>query len=81
MRRRRGDAEKGMCSMPTFGDFTKEVKEQFYLETYEDEVRACLRMLKQSRTIYDYIKDFTSLVLEIPDMLDNDFLFNFMDGL
>ena len=31
--------------------------------------------------IRDYVKDFTSLVLEIPDMSDEDALFYFMDGL
>ncbi|KAK8656120.1 hypothetical protein V6N13_108679 [Hibiscus sabdariffa] len=80
-RRRRSDIEKGTCTISTFDDFKKELKRQFYLENAEDEARAHLRRLKQSGSIRDYIKDFTNLVLEIPDLSDNDSLFNFMDGL
>ena len=60
---------------------TKELKRQFYPENAENEARARLRRLKHSGSIRDYIKDFTNLVLEIPDLPDNDALFNFMDGL
>ncbi|KAL6139214.1 hypothetical protein ACLB2K_064491 [Fragaria x ananassa] len=80
-RRRRGDVEKGTCTITNFDDFTKELKRQFYPENAEDEARACLRRLKHSESVRDYIKDFTNLVLEIPDFLNKDALFNFMDGL
>ena len=80
-RRRRGDVEKGTCTITTFDDFTKELQRQFYLENAEDEARARLRRLKHSESIREYIKDFTNLVLEIPDLPDKDALFNFMDGL
>ncbi|KAL4318521.1 hypothetical protein GQ457_18G008050 [Hibiscus cannabinus] len=80
-RRRRNDIEKGTCTISTFDDFKKELKRQFYPENAEDEARAHLRRLKQSGSIRDYIKDFTNLVLEIPDLSDKDSLFYFMDGL
>ncbi|KAL4353583.1 hypothetical protein GQ457_06G027510 [Hibiscus cannabinus] len=80
-RRRRNDIEKGTCTISTFDDFKRELKRQFYPENAEDEARARLRRLKQSGSIRDYIKDFTNLVLEIPDLSDKDSLFNFMDGL
>ncbi|KAL4281386.1 hypothetical protein GQ457_03G039320 [Hibiscus cannabinus] len=80
-RRRRHDIEKGTCTISTFDDFKKELKRQFYPENAEDEARARLRRLKQSGNIRDYIKEFTNLVLEIPDLSDKDSLFNFMDGL
>ncbi|KAL4352016.1 hypothetical protein GQ457_06G013590 [Hibiscus cannabinus] len=80
-RRRRNDIEKGTCTISIFDDFKRELKRQFYPENAEDEARARLRRLKQSGSIRDYIKDFTNLVLEIPDLSDKDSLFNFMDGL
>ncbi|KAL4285448.1 hypothetical protein GQ457_16G025850 [Hibiscus cannabinus] len=80
-RRRRHDIEKGTCTISTFDDFKRELKRQFYPENAEDEARARLRRLKQSGSIRDYIKEFTNLVLEIPDLSDKDSLFNFMDGL
>lgn len=79
-RRRRGDAEKGTCTITTFDDFTKELKRKFYPENADDEARARLRRLKHLGSIRDYIKDFINLVLEIPDLPDKDALLNFMDG-
>nr|QCS14309.1 hypothetical protein [Phalaenopsis equestris] len=80
-RRRKGDVERGLCTMSTFNDFKRELKKQFYPENAEDVARARLRRLKQEGLIQGYIKEFTSLVLEIPDISDKDALFNFMDEL
>ncbi|KAJ4717218.1 Retrotransposon protein, putative, Ty3-gypsy subclass [Melia azedarach] len=80
-RRRYGDIGKGTCTIDTFDDFKRELKRQFYPENAEDEARGRLRRLKQSGSVRDYVKEFTSLVLEIPDMSDKDSLFFFMDGL
>ena len=80
-RRRQEDVRRGTCTIATFDEFKAELKRQFYPENAEDEARGRLRRLKQTGTIRDYVKDFTSLVLEIPDMSDKDSLFYFMDGL
>nr|GEV60445.1 hypothetical protein [Tanacetum cinerariifolium] len=40
-----------------------------------------LRKLKKSGTIREYVKEFTTLVLEIPKLSDQDSLFYFLDGL
>ncbi|XP_050387928.1 uncharacterized protein LOC126804551 [Argentina anserina] len=56
------------------------LKKQFYPENAEDEARARLRRLKHTGPISDYIREFTNLVLEIPDLSDKNALFNFMDG-
>ncbi|XP_020579422.1 uncharacterized protein LOC110024042 [Phalaenopsis equestris] len=80
-RRRQGDVEKGMRTISTFDDFKKKLKRQFYPENAEDEARAQLRRLKQIGSIREYIKEFTSLVLQIPDLLDKDALFNLIDML
>ncbi|GKF21193.1 putative retrotransposon gag domain, aspartic peptidase domain protein, partial [Tanacetum coccineum] len=43
--------------------------------------RRRLRKLKQSGTIQEYVKEFTTLVLKIPELSDQDSLFYFLDGL
>lgn len=43
--------------------------------------RESLNKLKQTSSIRDYIKEFSSLILDIKDMFKVDKLFNFMSGL
>ena len=43
--------------------------------------RESLKRLKQMGTVRDYVKDFSSLMLDIKNMFDDDKLFNFMSGL
>ena len=45
------------------------------------EARGKLRRLRQTRSILEYVKEFTTLMLEIDDMFDKDALFHFWDGL
>ncbi|TXG68578.1 hypothetical protein EZV62_003513 [Acer yangbiense] len=59
----------------------RELKKQFSPTNVEKEARGRLCRLKQSGSISDYVKEFTSLTLEIEDMSDKDQLFFFMDGL
>ncbi|GJS50692.1 putative retrotransposon gag domain, aspartic peptidase domain protein [Tanacetum coccineum] len=40
-----------------------------------------LHKLKQSETMREYVKEFTTLVLENPELSDQDSLFYFLDGL
>ena len=37
--------------------------------------------LKHTSSIHDYVKEFSSLMLEIPNMTYEELLFNFMDNL
>ncbi|GJW10522.1 putative retrotransposon gag domain, aspartic peptidase domain protein [Tanacetum coccineum] len=62
-------------------DFVQDLKKQFYPENAKHEAKSRLRKLKHSGTIREYVKAFTTLVLEIPDLSDQDFLFYFLDGL
>ncbi|KAI5675744.1 hypothetical protein M9H77_06694 [Catharanthus roseus] len=80
-RRRQEDVKRGTCSIATFDDFKGELKRQFCPENAEEEAHGRLRRLKHLGSIRDYVKDFTNLVLEIPNMSDKDSLFFFMDGL
>ncbi|GFY82732.1 hypothetical protein Acr_02g0009720 [Actinidia rufa] len=47
----------------------------------EHEARARLRHLTHKGTIQDYVKEFSELMLEIPDMTEKYSLFTFIDGL
>ncbi|KAF2282384.1 hypothetical protein GH714_044001 [Hevea brasiliensis] len=81
-RRRCEDIKKGTCTISTWGEFTKELKRQFYPENAESEARAKLRRLQHKEgAIREYVKEFSELMLEIPDMGEKDALFCFLDGL
>ncbi|KAK0606869.1 hypothetical protein LWI29_005470 [Acer saccharum] len=80
-RRKHGDSGKGINPIQTWEDFKKELKRQFCPTNAEKEARGRLRRLKQTGSIRDYIKEFTTLSLEIEDMSEKDSLFYFMDGL
>jgi hypothetical protein len=74
-------ARERRIAITTWRGFKDELKKQFYPENATDEARAKLRHLKQTGTIREYVKEFTELLLEIPDMSDSDVLFSFTDGL
>ena len=73
--------KKGTCSISTWDEFKADLKLQFYPENVEDEARGKLRRLTQKGSIRDYVKEFSELLLEIPDMGKKDSLFSFIDGL
>lgn len=80
-RRRSADMERGTCTINTWADFKKEIKRQFYPENVEYLARKSLKRLKHTGSIRDYVKEFSTLMLEITDMPEKDLFFNFMDGL
>lgn len=51
------------------------------MENAEDVARDWLQQLKKVGNIWEYIKEFTSLVLQKLDLLEMDSLFYFMNGL
>ncbi|KAL6347525.1 hypothetical protein AAG906_026049 [Vitis piasezkii] len=59
-------------------DFKREIKRQFYLEDVAYLARKNMRYLKHIGSIRDYVKEFSSLMLEIPKMNKMELLFNFM---
>ena len=73
--------QRGVCTIDTFDDFKRELKSQFFPVNAEEEAKGRLRRLKQMGSIRDYVKEFTTLLLEVPDTSDKDALFLFMDGL
>ncbi|GKE80525.1 putative retrotransposon gag domain, aspartic peptidase domain protein [Tanacetum coccineum] len=80
-RHRYRDIERGTATIDTWAEFVADFKKQFYLENAKNEAKSWLRKLKQSGTIREYVKEFTTLVLEILELSDQDSLFYFLDGL
>ncbi|XP_022864502.1 uncharacterized protein LOC111384459 [Olea europaea var. sylvestris] len=79
-RRKHADVEHGASRIDTWDEFKRELKRQFYPENVVYEARKKLRELKQKGTIRDYVKEFTTLMLQIPSMPEDVLLFYFMDG-
>lgn len=75
------DIESGNFSINTWVKFNKELKCRFYPMSAEDEVRARVLHLQHKGSISDYVKEFTEVLLEIPNYLNKKALFAFMDCL
>ena len=75
------EIEIGTCTIDTWADFKREIKKQFYPEDMGYLARRKIRHLKHMRSIQDYVKEFSSLMLEAPDMNEKELLFNFMENL
>ena len=73
-------ARERRAAVTTWRDFKAELKRQFYPEHATDEARRQLRRLKQSGTVREYVKSFTELMFEIPDMADQNTLFTHIRG-
>ncbi|RVW81819.1 Retrovirus-related Pol polyprotein from transposon 17.6 [Vitis vinifera] len=59
----------------------REIKRQFYPEDVAYLARKSMKRLKHTGSIREYIKEFSTLMLEIPNMSKEELLFNFMDNL
>ena len=73
--------EKGICTIETWEDFKREIKRQFYPKDVAYLARKNMRRLKHTGSIREYVKEFSSLMLKIPNMTKEELLFNFMDNL
>ena len=80
-RRRFMEIEKGTCTIDTWADFKREIKKQFYPKDVEYMTRQKIKHLKHTESICNYVKEFSSPMLEAPDMNEKDLFFNFMDNL
>lgn len=67
--------------MTTWDDFEREFRKQFYHECATDEARAKLGQLTQNCSLREYVREFSELMLQVPNMSENEALFCFKDGL
>ncbi|RVW62202.1 hypothetical protein CK203_064414 [Vitis vinifera] len=75
------DIEKGTCTIDTWDAFKQEIKRQFYPEDVTYLARKNMKCLKHMASICEYVKEFSTLILEIPNMSEKELLLNFMDNL
>ncbi|KAL0283757.1 UNVERIFIED_CONTAM: hypothetical protein Sangu_2869700 [Sesamum angustifolium] len=59
----------------------KELKDQFIPFNKSWVAREFLRNLRYTGTVPEFVKEFSSFMLDVTDMLEEDKLFNFMAGL
>ncbi|CAL5430771.1 unnamed protein product [Camellia sinensis] len=80
-RRKHAEMERGICTISLWEQFKNELMRQFYPENVAYEARLKMRELKHTHSIRDYVQEFSGLMLQIPNMTDDDLLFNFTAGL
>ena len=75
------DADVGKRKIDSWEALKKELKDQFLPTNTAWVVRDSLKKLKQTGIVREYVKTFSSLILDIKNMSEEDKLFNFMFGL
>ncbi|KAK4403123.1 RNA-directed DNA polymerase [Sesamum angolense] len=75
------DASANWDKIETWDVLKKELKDQFFTLHTSWLARESLRKLKHVGTVRDYVKEFSSLMLDLWDMSEEDKLFNFLSGL
>ena len=73
--------EKETCTIDTWDAFKRDIKRQFYPEDVAYLARKNMKHLKHIGSIHEYVKEFSTLMLEKPNMFGDELLFNFMDNL
>ena len=72
------DATAGRPKIKRWEILKKELKDQFLPTNTAWMARGSLKKLKQTGSVRDYEKEFSSLILDIKDMSEVDKLFNLM---
>ena len=75
------EIQEGRCRINTWEELKQELKVHFYPENVDYMARRKLRELRQTGSVQDYVKKFTTIMLDIRDMTEKDKLFHFLDGL
>ena len=75
------DAADGRPKIESWEILKNELKDQFLPTNTAWMARESLKKLKHTGSVRDYVKEFSSLILDIKDMSEVDKLFNFMSGL
>ncbi|XP_034674441.1 uncharacterized protein LOC117905666 [Vitis riparia] len=75
------DAESGKPQITTWETLKKELKDQFLPTNTTWVAQEALKRLKHTGSVREYVKEFSSLMLDIKNMSEEDKLFNFMSGL
>ncbi|XP_070025193.1 uncharacterized protein [Nicotiana sylvestris] len=68
-------------ALKTWAELNAAIRLQFFPENVEYNSRRKLRELCQTKSVRDYVREFSALMLSIRDMGDKDKLFTFLEGL
>ncbi|XP_075092690.1 uncharacterized protein LOC107763230 [Nicotiana tabacum] len=71
----------GEDTLQTWAELKAAIRLQFFPENVEYNARRKLRELRHTRSVRDYVREFSALMLNIRDMGDKDKLFAFIEGL
>ncbi|XP_022927092.1 uncharacterized protein LOC111434028 [Cucurbita moschata] len=74
------DIENGLCTIDSWEDLKRELRDQFLPENVEHLAMEKLIALKQTRSIKDYVRQFSTLMLDIRGTSEKDKVF-FINGL
>ena len=80
-RRKHTEMVKGLYVIDTWEQLKAKLRKQFVPHNANDEVLSKLQRLRQTGSIMDYVKEFTTMMLEAPNLSDYQLLFNFKDRL
>ena len=75
------DIENGLCTIDSLEDLKRELRDQFFPENVEHMTMEKLITLKQTGSIRDYVKQFSTLMLDIRGTSEKDKVFFFINGL
>ena len=79
-RRKESEIGKGRCTIKTREQLQEEFNKAFVPNNVMYESKRKFKELKQMSSIRTYVKEFTTLMLQIPNLMDEKMLFHFMDG-
>jgi hypothetical protein len=65
----------------TWENFTQELKDEFKLSTFQQDLRQRIQRLRQQGSVADYIVEFRKLMGQVVDMSEFDRLHAFLNGL
>ncbi|XP_070018292.1 uncharacterized protein [Nicotiana sylvestris] len=68
-------------ALETWAELKAAICLQSFPENFEYNARRKLRKLRQTKSVRDYVREFSVLMLNIRDMGDKDKLFTFLEGL
>ena len=80
-RMKHAQIERGTLKVETWAEFKRLLKAQFYPRNVELEAREKLRKLTHKGDIRDYVREFTDILLEIPNMPETEAMYVFLGGL
>ncbi|XP_074298928.1 uncharacterized protein LOC141629908 [Silene latifolia] len=75
------EIEEGMITLTSWTDFKRILKDHFYPENTEFVAQRKLEEVKHTKSIRDYVREFSACMLEITEITETNMTFEFVNGL